>query len=125
MYSPHLMNGNFLIMLSILPYQAMRFPCIIHYFYNILLGLEIYNCANTVRVGIIGGIQVQPLSTDRIPPFIFQLLLLLYYVTYLHYIIHFSNIEVFFLKIIKTERFCSVFIINLLSEEQFLYTIEL
>lgn len=125
MYSPHLMNGNFLIMLSILPYQAMRFPCIIHYFYNILLGLEIYNCANTVGVGIIGGIKVQPLSTDRIPPFIFQLLLLLYYVTYLHYIIYFSNIEVFFLKIIKTERFCSVFIINLLSEEQFLYTIEL
>jgi len=36
MYSPHLMNGNFLIMLSILPYHAMRFPCVIHYFHNIL-----------------------------------------------------------------------------------------
>ncbi|ASZ19559.1 hypothetical protein COJ60_10510 [Bacillus cereus] len=41
-------------MLSILPYHAMRFPCIIHYFYNILLSSEIYNCANTVGVGIIG-----------------------------------------------------------------------
>ncbi len=42
------------------------------------------------------GVQVQPPSTDRIPPFIFQLLLLLYYVTYLYYIIYFSNIKVFF-----------------------------
>ncbi len=124
MYSPHLMNGNFLIMLSILPYHAMRFPCIIHYFYNILLGSEIYNCANTIEGRNNSGIQVQPLSTDRIPPFLIQLLLLLYYVTYLHYIIYFSNIKVFFLKIIKTEQFRSVFI-NLLSEEQFLYTIEL
>lgn len=36
MYSPHLMNGNFLIMLSILPYHAMGIPCIIHFLLNFL-----------------------------------------------------------------------------------------
>ncbi len=124
MYSPHLMNGNFLIMLSILPYHAMRFPCIIHYFYNILLSSEIYNCANTVGVGIIGDTSSVLFLQIGFLLSLIQLLLLLYYVTYLHYIIYFSNIKVFFLKIIKTEQFRSVFI-NLLSEEQFLYTIEL
>ncbi|AMR04869.1 hypothetical protein AXW78_22895 [Bacillus thuringiensis] len=59
------------------------------------------------------GIKVQFLSTDWIPPFPIQLLLLLYYVTYLHYIIYFSNVKVFFLKIKKTEQFRSVFFINL------------
>lgn len=125
MYSPHLMNGNFLIMLSILPYHAMRFPCIIHYFYNILLGLEIYNCANTVGVGIIGGykfslfLQIGFLLSFS-SCFYFYIMLLTYIILYIS-----VTLKCFFLKIIKTEHFCSVFIINLLSEEQFLYTIEL
>ncbi len=102
----------------------MYYPLFSQYTLTTIFHLEIYDCTNTVWVEKIGGVQVQLLSTDRIPPFIFRLLILSYYVTYLHYIIYFSNIKVFFLKIIKTEQFRSVFI-NLLSEEQFLYTIEL
>lgn len=102
----------------------MYYPLFSQYTLTTIFHLEIYDCTNTVWVEKIGGVQVQLLSTDRIPPFIFRLLILSYYVTYLHYIIYFSNIRVFFLKIIKTEQFRSVFI-NLLSEEQFLYTIEL
>lgn len=102
----------------------MYYPLFSQYTLTTIFHLEIYYCTNTVWVEKIGGVQVQLLSTDRIPPFIFRLLILSYYVTYLHYIIYFSNIKVFFLKIIKTEQFRSVFI-NLLSEEQFLYTIEL
>lgn len=102
----------------------MYYPLFSQYTLTTIFHLEIYDCTNTVWVEQIGGVQVQLLSTDRIPPFIFRLLTLSYYVTYLHYIIYFSNIKEFFLKIIKTEQFRSVFI-NLLSEEQFLYTIEL
>lgn len=102
----------------------MYYPLFSQYTLTTIFHLEIYDCTNTVWVEKIGGVQVQLLSTDRIPPFIFRLLILSYHVTYLHYIIYFSNIKVFFLKIIKTEQFRSVFI-NLLSEEQFLYTIEL
>lgn len=88
MYSPHLMNGNFLIMLSILPYHAMRFPCIIHYFYNILLGLEIYNYANTVGVGIIVGykfslfLQIGFLLSFS-SCFYFYIMLLIYIILYI------------------------------------------
>lgn len=64
-----------------------------------IFNVETYDCTNTMWLEKNVGIKVQPLSTDRIPPFIIQLLLLLYYVTYLHCIIHFSNIKVFFLKI--------------------------
>lgn len=88
MYSPHLMNGNFLIMLSILPYHAMRFPCIIHYFYNILLGLEIYNCANTVGVGIIGGYKFSlflqiGFLLSFFSCFYFYIMLLIYIILYI------------------------------------------
>lgn len=77
----------------------MYYPLFSQYTLTTIFHLEIYDCTNTVWVEKIGGVQVQLLSTDRIPPFIFRLLILLYYVTYLHYIIHFSNIKVFFLKI--------------------------
>lgn len=73
-------------------------------------GSENFQCGNLRLYKYVAvknvGIKVQLLSTDWIPPFLIQLLLLLYYVTYLHYIIYISNIKVFFLKIIKTERFC-------------------
>lgn len=74
-----------------------------------IFNLEIYDCTNTLWLEKNGEIKIQLLSTDWIPPFIFQLLILLHYVTYLHYIMYFSNIKVFFLKIIKTEQFRSVF----------------
>ena len=74
-----------------------------------IFNVETSDCTNAVWSEKNVGIKVQSLSTDRIPPFLIQLLLLLYYVTYLHYIIYFSNIEVFFLKITKTEQFRSVF----------------
>ena len=118
MYSPHLMNGNFLIMLSILPYHAMRFPCIIHYFYNILLSSEIYNCANTVGVGII-GIQVQPLSTDRFllslsSCFYFYIMLLIYIILYI------SVTLKYFSENNKTEQFRSVLLIFFRKNNSFI-----
>ena len=104
------MNGNFLIMLSILPYQAMRFPCIIHYFYNILLGLEIYNCANTVGVGIIGGykfslfLQIGFLLSFS-SCFYFYIMLLICIILYISVTLKcFSENN-------KTERFCSVLLL--------------
>ncbi|MFK4479513.1 hypothetical protein ABH947_003721 [Bacillus sp. RC206] len=87
----------------------MYYPLFSQYTLTTIFHLEIYDCTNTVWVEKIGGVQVQLLSTDRIPPFIFQLLILSYYVTYLHYIIYFSNIKVFFLKIQKAEHFHSAF----------------
>lgn len=77
--------------------------------FSAIFNVETYDCTNTLWLEKNVGIKVQPLSTDWIPPFLIQLLLLLYYVTYLHYIIYFSNIKALFLKIIKTERFRSVF----------------
>lgn len=74
----------------------MYYPLFSQYTLTTIFHLEIYDCTNTVWVEKIGGVQVQLLSTDRIPPFIFRLLILSYYVTYLHYIIYFSNIKVFF-----------------------------
>lgn len=72
------------------------------------------------------GVQIQLLPIDRIPPFTFRLLILTYYVTYLHYIIYFSNIKVFFSENTKSRALSlDFFPINLLLEEQFLYTIEL
>lgn len=89
----------------------MYYPLFLQYTSVVLaiFNVETYDCTNAVWLEKNVGIKVQALSTDWIPPFIFQLLLLLYYVTYLHYIIYFSNIKVFFLKITKTEQFRSVF----------------
>lgn len=61
-----------------------------------IFNVETYDYTNAVWLEKNVGIKVQSLFTDRIPPFLIQLLLLLYYVTYLHYIIYFSNIKVFF-----------------------------
>lgn len=74
-----------------------------------IFNVETYDYTNAVWLEKNVRIKVQSLFTDRIPPFLIQLLLLLYYVTYLHYIIYFSNIKAFFLKITKTEQFRSVF----------------
>ena len=103
------MNGNFLIMLSILPYQAMRFPCIIHYFYNILLGLEIYNCANTVGVGIIGDKS----SASFYRSFLLSFSSCFYfYIMLLTYIILYISVTLkCFSENNKTERFCSVLLL--------------
>ncbi len=89
----------------------MYYPLFLQYTAEVstIFHLEIYDCTNTVWLEKNGGIKVQLLSTDQIPPFISQLMILLYHVTYLHYIIYFSNIKVFFLKIIKTEQLRSVF----------------
>ena len=77
-------------------------------------GSENFQCGNLRLYKYVAvknvGIKVQLLSTDWIPPFLIQLLLLLYYVTYLHYIIYFSNIKVFS-ENNKTERFCSVLLL--------------
>ena len=77
-------------------------------------GSENFQCGNLRLYKYVAvknvGIKVQLLSTDWIPPFLIQLLLLLYYVTYLHYIIHLSNIKVFS-ENNKTERFCSVLLL--------------
>lgn len=53
----------------------MYYPLFSQYTLTTIFHLEIYDCTNTVWVEKI-GVQVQPLSTDRIPPFIIQLLLL-------------------------------------------------
>lgn len=89
----------------------MYYPLFLQYtsVVSAIFNVETYDCTNAVWLEKNVGIKVQSLFTDRIPPFIFQLLLLLYYVTYLYYIIYFSNIKVFFLKITKTEQFRSVF----------------
>lgn len=91
----------------------MYYPLFSQYTFviQVIFNLEIYDCTNTLWFEKKWGIKVQLLSIDWIPPFLIQLLLLLYYVTYLYYIIHFSNIKVFFLKIIKTEQFRSVFLL--------------
>lgn len=81
----------------------MYYPLFLQYTAEVptIFHLEIYDCTNTVWLEKKWGIKVQLLSTDRIPPFISQLMILLFYVTYLYYIRYFSNIKVFFLKIIK------------------------
>ncbi len=89
----------------------MYYPLFLQYtsVVSAIFNVETYDYTNAVWLEKNVGIKVQSLFTDRIPPFLIQLLLLLYYVTYLYYIIHFSNIKVFFLKITKTEQFRSVF----------------
>lgn len=74
----------------------MYYPLFSQYTLTTIFHLEICDCTNTVWVEKIGGIQFQLLFTDWIPPSISRLLILTYYVTYLYYIIHFSNIKVFF-----------------------------
>lgn len=106
----------------------MYYPLFLQYtsVVSAIFNVETYDCTNAVWLEKNEGIKVQPLSTDRIPPFLIQLLLLLYYVTYLHCIIYFSNIKAFFLKIQKGRVLSLGFLrINLLLEAQFLYTIEL
>lgn len=105
----------------------MYYPLFSQYTFviQVIFNLEIYDCTNTLWFEKKWGIKVQLLSIDWIPPFLIQLLLLLYHVTYLHYIIHFSNIKAFFSENNKNRAISLGFFINLLSEEQFLYTIEL
>lgn len=83
-------------------------------------GSENFQCGNLRLYKYVAvknvGIKVQFLSTDWIPPFPIQLLLLLYYVTYLHYIIYFSNFKVFFLKIKKPSSFARFFLLIFLRK---------